>query len=257
MKHSINEWQDMGLKKDVENINRELQKNKSFEKPLIIEIYIAVITLIIDKFFDYSQGSQMLQKIILLILLSIATLIFIYALIVYTKDYFFIRRKIKSSIYSIKPYVDSFDNHICYYALTASNFYENFIEDKIATQKTDMDPQQFAENKHQFYYIEAHYYINKCILELSKMDNTFKDVFTEKSEDVIWDSKIHFSRLQNIVDLLINIRNNLYENSSSVEADQISKNYDKIMLEFIGKINETNKYSTKLAWIDKTILKDE
>lgn len=255
MRHTINEWQDMGLKKDVENITKELQKNKSYEKPLILELYIAVITLIIDKIFDLANGCELVQKIVLYCLLSIATGIFIYAVFTYIKDYFATRSKIKSSIYNIKPYIDSFDNNICYYAMTASNFYENILGTNATTNaSTSQSVPTLNTDKEQFYYIETHYYINKCISELSKMDNIFKDVFTDEAEDVIYNSKIHFSRLKNIIDLLVNIRKNLYQYSSTVcnkEADEISGKYDAVMKEFVDRINGANKFSTKLEWTPK------
>ena len=255
MRHTINEWQDMGLKKDVENITKELQKNKSYEKPLILELYIAVITLIIDKIFDLADGCELVQKIVLCILFFIATCIFIYAVLTYISDYSATRNKIKSSIYNIKPYIDSFDNNICYYAMTAGNFYENISETNNATNASTSQPMPAVNtDKEQFYYIETHYYINKCISELSKMDNIFKDVFTDEAEDVIYDSKIHFSRLKNIVDLLVNIRKNLYQCSSTVcnkEANEISRKYDDVMREFVDRINKSNKFPTKLEWIPK------
>ena len=251
MRHTINEWQDMGLKKDVENITKELQKNKSYEKPLVLEVYIAVITLIIDKIFDFSDGCELAQKIVLSVLLFIATCIFLYAVLVYIKDYFSTRNKIKSSIYNIKPYIDTFDNNICYYAMTAGNFYENISENQSSTNGSSQNTSVVSADKDFFYYIETHYYINKCISELSKMDNVFKDIFTDNVDDVIYNSKIHFSRLKNIVDLLVNIRKNLYQSSSIIcnqETNKISKKYDDIMTNFVNRINESNKFSTKLEW---------
>lgn len=273
MRQPINEWQDMSLKKDVENITKELQKNKSNEKPLILELYIAVITLVIDKLFDYSTGCEVVQKIVLYILFTVATVIFFYAVVVYIRNYLATRSKIKRSIYNIKPYIDLFDNNICYYALTASNFYENFLLESgsptgdvsitrpLQTDYTDdqvsLTPPQSDKEKGQFYYIETHYYINKCISEISKMENIAKDIFTDNAEDAIYNSKIHFSRLKNIVDLLLNIRRNLYENArisdtDVLETDQISGKYDDTMVDFIKKINDLKKFSTELNWVKKT-----
>lgn len=256
MKHAINEWQDMGLKKDVENITKELQKNKTYEKPLILELYIAIVTLIIDKIFDYSNGCEEVKETILWILFGIASAIFIYAVVVYIKDYWATRSKIKSSVINIKPYVDSFDNNICYYALTASNFYESLVLELGSTENTESpNPTESNKEKCRFYYIEIHYYINKCISEFSKMENIFKDIFTNEADDVIFKSKIHFSRLKNIVDLLSDIRikldNNL-EISNASETNQISKKYDEVMNKFIKTINVSKKFSSELKWIEKT-----
>ena len=59
MNHTINEWQDMSLRKDVQQISKELQNRKSLEKPLLLEIYIGIISLIFDKFLDLVNSPKM------------------------------------------------------------------------------------------------------------------------------------------------------------------------------------------------------
>ena len=94
MRQSINEWQDMGLKKDVENISKQLQNKRSYEKPLVLELYITVITVIVDKIFDYADVCKDVQMVVLCALLFVATIIFIYVLFVYIRDYFMILSRI-------------------------------------------------------------------------------------------------------------------------------------------------------------------
>lgn len=253
MKHTINEWQDMGLKKDVEYITKELGKKNSHEKPLVIELYITIITLVVDKFFDFYQAKEKTQLYILCFLLAVATGILLYTLYVYLKDYWTTRSKIKSSVFNIKPYVNTFDNNICYYAMTANNFYENYNSEKINNTNKQSDLQQnnliFLE-KQKFYYIETHYYINKCIHELSRMENVFENVFTDKALDVTKYSKIHVSRLTNILQLIHSIRFDIYKDSNILKAsdiDEISKEYDRIMKKFIVRTNN-NKLKFNFEW---------
>ncbi len=253
MWRNVNEWQDMSLKKEVNAISRELRKNKSFEKPLILEMFITIILLVVDKAFDYTSGFECVQRIILLLLSAVALAIFLWAVLRQFYEWFSTLNKIKNSKIKAKPYIDLFDNEICYYALTASNFYENlFCYMRQATlSDTEKENSSYAE-KCTFYYIETNYYINKCICELDKLENISDSVFTSHANDVIYRSRIHFSRLQNIIDLLITIRKDLYSLSDiqkDDETNQISKEYDGIMRTFVSKMNKKCQNSYVFNWL--------
>ena len=250
MKHLINEWQDFSLRKDVEKISRELQKENKYEKPLIVEILIVVTTLLLDKLFDLFNQCIEIQKIVVvsLALLSLATLAYI--LIVFIKDYLYVKCVIKKSKVNIKSYVDSFDNNVCYYALTSCNFYENLLQ--ISSDILAKNAEELKE-KRDFFYIETNYYINKCIAELNKMENVIKDVFTDNPEEVICNSKIHISRLKNIIDLLCEIRKNLYlmeTTEAFLHTRKISLTYDAVMNNILKRTNELRLFKDKLLWIE-------
>ena len=251
MRHSINEWQDFSIRKDIEKISRELHKTKNYEKPLIIEIIVATVTLLFDKYFDLSAESTLVQKIVFGWLSFIALCTLIYLFYIYIRDFFDTKSIIKKSKVNIRPYVDTFDNSICYYSLTASNFYEELRQ--LSLDTSGKEPKA-AKKKESFFYIETHYYINKCISELNKMENVIINVFTDNSEEVICNSKIHFSRLKNLVDLLYEIRVDLYEMNgieSFPDTKALSEEYDKVMREFVDRINSFNAFKNKLVWIEK------
>ena len=251
MRCSINEWQDFSIKKDVEKISRELQKTKKYEKPLIIEITVATASLLFDKFFDLASECIVAQRIVLGGLAFIVLCTLIYLLCIYVRDYFDAKRIIKKSKVNIRPYVDTFDNSVCYYALTACNFYEELLQLSfdISEEKT-----KAVKKKESFFYIETNYYINKCIAELNKMENVIKNVFTDKSEDVINNSMIHFSRLKNLFDLLYEIRVDLYlmdKIESFSDTKTISAEYDEVMRNLAARTNALNLFNDNLFWIEK------
>ena len=85
-----------------------------------------------------------------------------------------------------------------------------------------------------------------------------QDVFTNSPEGVIKQSKIHITRLRNIVDLLSTIRTNLYNDfNPSVMADatimlettKISHEYDIIMNSTLGRISDNMGNEVQLKWI--------
>lgn len=254
MNHSINEWQDMSLKKEVEQISKELRNRKSFDKPLLLEIYIGIITLILDKMLDRND-CPIFRNILMWSLFATATAILLYSLCVVWKNYREQINKIKREAVQIKPYVDMFDNNICYYALTASSFYSEYVE--ISALEGTPEDKCYKEKK-VFYYIECNYYINKCIARLDRIQGVAQDVFTNSPEGVIKQSKIHITRLRNIVDLLSTIRTNLYNDfNPSVMADatimlettKISHEYDIIMNSTLGRISDNMGNEVQLKWI--------
>ncbi len=257
MKHSINEWQDFSLRKDVEKISRELHKTKKYEKPLIIELLIVTLTLLFDKFFDLFNQCITIQIVVYSILAILAFITLLYLLYTFIKEYLDVKTIIKKSIVIIKPYVDSFDNNVCYYALTACNFYEDLLQ--ISVELSEKETKEGKE-KESFFYIETNYYINKCIAELNKMGNVVENVFTDNAEEVIYNSKIHFSRFKNIVDLLCQIRKNLYSmetTKSFSDTKAISVEYDDVMRNMIKRTNELNIFKDQLEWVEKERNEDE
>lgn len=251
MRQSINEWQDFSIKKDVEKISRELHSNKKYENTLIVEIIIAMVSLLFEKLFDLNTKYILLKKTVFGALSLIAVLILFYLLYIYLKDYFDTRNNIKKSKVQVRPYVDSFDDNICYYALTACAFYEELLQ--LYTNQSGKKTGETIK-KESFFYIETHYYINKCIFELNRMENLYINVFTDSPNDVICKSKIHFSRLKNLVELLYEIRLSLYSMKtieSFCDTNAVSKEYDEIMRNLIERTNSINPFKDKLFWVEK------
>ena len=166
------------------------------------------------------------------------------------------RNNIKREVVRIKPYVDIFDNNICYCALTASSFFTEYDE-----MRKGISTDQWHDDKTIFYYIECNYYINKCIAELDRMQGVAQDIFTNNPDGVIQQSKIHIIRLQNIVNLLSTILSSLYNDfkCSSVanqkamsETNKISKEYDSIMERTLSRISNSIDDTVPLVWMKAT-----
>ena len=253
MKQSINEWQDLSLKKDVEKIRQELQKSKKYEKPIIIEILTVVITILLDRFYDIFSKCELAKLIIYCVLIFVAGFTLVYLFCSLLKEFFELKSRIKTSTVKIKSYVDTFDNNVCYFALTACNFYENLLQITDELNKTDNLKEKDREREREsFFFIETNYYINKCIAELYGMENVIQNVFTDNPENVIHNSSIHFSRLKNIVDLMFEIRNSLYTMNSIkqfAETKIVAEKYDRVMQSFVSRTNELKLFKDTLSWL--------
>ena len=92
------------------------------------------------------------------------------------------------------------------------------------------------------------------------LDDVVENVFTDNAEEVIYNSKIHFSRFKNIVDLLCQIRKNLYSmetTKSFSDTKAISVEYDDVMRNMIKRTNELNIFKDQLEWVEKERNEDE
>lgn len=233
MRHTINEWQDFSLKKDVENIAREIKRKEKREHILTVDVFLATLAIVLDHAFSTDSCEKRVVFWIIGGLIVLFTLCYIATKI---WDGHKTKKIIKSKMFKVKQYVDLFDNHICYYAMTASTFRENF---QVEPSNNDIK---------NFYFIETNYYVNKCISELTKMENLMEIIFTNDAKESVTSTKIHTSRLDNIILILRNARIRLSEIPISIEETvKISKIYDEHMEEFIKSYNK--KFNKSLEWL--------
>ena len=51
MRHTVNEWQDLSLKKDVENVAREIKRKGKRESILTLDLLLAILAIVFDHLF--------------------------------------------------------------------------------------------------------------------------------------------------------------------------------------------------------------
>ena len=233
MNRRINEWQDLSLKKDIESITRHITTSQTGNTIISIEVILAVLAIILDNLLPSEEESK--RKVAFIIILVVAVILFLFYIARKLYNWHDLRMQIKNKRFKIKPYVDLFDNYICYYAMTSISFAELYAKEKDSNSK-------------KFYFIEANYYVNKCICELTKMKNIIKDVFGNDNDDVIMHSKIHVSRLENIICILMETRNICNEAPIHlyIDTECIAKKYDEHMRKFIKKYN--SEFNSNIVW---------
>ncbi len=232
MRHTVNEWQDLSLKKDVENVAREIKRKGKRESILTLDLLLAILAIMFDHLFSENECERI---IVLSVIAGLAVIITAIYFLLKFLDWRKARRKIKSGIIKIKPYVDLFDNNICYYAMTANTFRENFQNESHDSSIKN------------FYFIESNYYVNKCITELNNMKNLIGEIFTNDENEAVSKAKIHTSRLENIILLLCDARVNPTSVSSSIEDTiRISKIYDARMIKFVETYNK--QFEKTIEW---------
>ncbi|GHV92719.1 hypothetical protein AGMMS50268_32220 [Spirochaetia bacterium] len=226
-KLNVNDWQSFGIKKDIEKTNKLLQAVYNTGATVLLDIGLAMVALLIDRGFN----NNTLEKIIYG---ALTVVVFVTALIPILKGAFKWGRN-KSNSVNIKnhrEYVDSFDNEICYYVMTADSFLDLLKKDALED-----------DNRRVFYYTEARFYLNKAIIKLDEMGISLKQVFSDDTVIFRKEKLIAKARLENVLHIINDIKNDLYtlqHKFSILSKDHINKlsasiEYDNILKDFVNK----------------------
>ena len=222
------DWQSFSLKKDIEIISKKIKNSNAIQLSFFAEISLVVLGAALANIISGNQ--------IFWIVISILS--FIPALFLIIKA---VRQKYRESrtgndMVRPKDFIDSFDNSICYYVLMSKSYYSMLMKSIHGKKKISIDVQRF-------YYIEASYYMNKAIAELSPIVKIADKVLTKDTNQVIEKRMISIARYHNIKNLLKTIYFFLKKQQSIIGY-----------LKEGNMIIQTNKeYFEQLLSIDKTI----
>lgn len=244
MNHHISEWQDLSLKKNIEGIEKSIG-NKHWSDNLVgLNILFALFSLLLNglispcsKWYSIIRTSE------------IAIIAGLFILWISVSVFLSLQKKwrIKKQQLPIQESVDKFDNSICYYAMSARAFCD-------ALNELNSNPSH-SEQERTFYFIEANYYIDKCINEFVRLDTNFNRLYRNQKNEAVAQTCIYFPRLVNIIELLSLTRSELYKfeiDSESVSnIKELAKHYDSKMKLYIESINQ-NSDLPELHWDVKT-----
>lgn len=191
MRNKANEWQELSLKKDIENIYKILDRNTSDSTTLMVDVLVAVFSIWLDKLcniFDNQLGSTVVMLFLLIpLIINLSGKV----------KRWIMRHNSPYKTYSVETFVDIFDNKICYYVLTAESYYQMLVENQDNQDNSVLE----------FYFTEIWYYINKAKSELFSMYNN-ENVFSENIIKIQDDKLVLATRLKNVIDMIDYIGNN-------------------------------------------------
>jgi len=119
MKLSVNDWQDFSLKKDIEKLNKLIQRVCMIGSTVIFDIVVALGAVVFNRLFDFPNRKNEIVIYLFAIFLIIAPIII------------FLYKKIKALIHgeitsiasrNIREYIDCFDNEIWVYVMMSDSF---------------------------------------------------------------------------------------------------------------------------------------
>lgn len=193
------EWQTFSQKKDIENILKKLNASNTFQLTAYAEIALVVFGVALSNIFIDS----VVQRTIWVIILALSTVVIAVPLIILCIRKF-CAKKNQSILISPKDFIDSFDNDICFYILTAESYHTTFLE--------SADDDTISSEVKRFYFIETCYYLNKAIMTLSPIHNMSHKVIGYTKDEVVTGRLISISRYYNACNLIREIYDNLNQN---------------------------------------------
>lgn len=234
----INEWQEMALKKDTEAILKKIVSNEPVFLSLSWEIIIAVGSIIIDHLFDIESVSIYIWYFCFAAAIIPPILILFFR----AKKWIDSVERVRAGKLSIRKFIDTFDNQICYCVMT-SNSYCNLLESLPEEKKIEKV----------FLFQEGSYYNNRSIQELCRMQPVISKVFSDNQATVFKDNLVSLSRLLSMLEMMNECqlkldRNIADQKDCSIVQDQVTINnkfYERIKA-FIDEMNDS--FSKKFEW---------
>lgn len=231
-KLSLNDWQTIHARKELEEIHKSVVKKKVIDYTLLSEIVFVLIGFFLDNIFSGEsvavqtvdlqaatvQAPVMQTVSIVWLIVSIVALVLTVTYWVYHALKLRRQQKLRSYLKSTKEIIDIIDNKVCYYLMTAQAMFD---------MGTDIN-----NDKDKFHLIETSYYLNKCVILLASVDKNLKSALSPGAEEKDYRSgKISEARIANILCLMI-----------SLYGDIEKKTKDGCDDETIRRIHEENKY---------------
>lgn len=206
------DWQELGLKKDVEDIRRTIKSNKSLISTTCVETIVAIISLMLSFFGDDDEKKIIFFNISIIILLAIPIFSGLWFLVNLVKDMY----KSSKGMLNVSDKIDSFDNKVCSWTMMSTSYV-----DILRSCHQSINEEQIL-----FLYQEINYYINKCIEEIYSTLPVVGKVYTCEPNMIINGKHISLSRLYNIISILKRAR-------PYVESDE--QTYIRIIISEYGE----------------------
>ncbi|MBR2549006.1 MAG: hypothetical protein IKE92_03185 [Clostridiales bacterium] len=228
----ISEWQEMAIKKDIEEIKRKQNSQTSIFLSLGWEVAVTYGTVLYDQLFDIKITDV---KVLILIICG-AVLPVILVLAHKVSEWISSVIRAKSGNLRVKDQIDLFDNEISYWVML-SNSYTDMLEKQI-------DENQCTEAEHEFLYCEGCYYNNKTIGALYDMKPIVDKIFSNEIEDVKHGNRVGVSRLQNLIKVMneqqIRLDNTVKDttNQRIILQLDLNKQYANDLEEVFNDLNE-------------------
>lgn len=226
MKYDIkfNEWQEMSLKKDVEKILSTIKDRKEIELYTLIEIFIALVALILDQ--DNGISKNIVSEIILSIAIAIPLIILgVRFLIKKWKRHI----NIEKYTFAKTELVNDFDNKVCYWVMTATSFCDLLKEkmNNLCCNEVDVT----------FLFQEANFYVNKSIEKFREMGAVVDKIFINSN---LRSKQVNMYRLKTIISIMNNIRT---DSNNMISELKINGKLDALEICIIdGQIENNNSY---------------
>jgi hypothetical protein len=227
MKLSVNDWQDFGLKKDIEKLNKLIQRISMIGPTVFFNVVAVFCGVVFDRLFDFTNKKIAVAVFILIVFFIIASWVI------------FFRKEFKALIHSkftsvvsrdIREYIDCFDNEIWIYVMMSDSFLD-LLTDKMKPDK----------HRKTFCFSQTCFWLNKAIMKLFEMNHKLKKIFSNDNNEIVNHRKVSIARLINLLDIIFDIKKAVNENKEGLtfsdEDLTANKSYYKMLDGFLTMAN--------------------
>lgn len=231
---NFSDWQEMALKKDIEQIKKKLTSQEPVLFSLCWELVLALGSIIADHLFDTENAPEWIWFTVIAFAVIPAAVI----LGVVVGKWICSIVSVKKGKFNVKDSVDIFDNQISYWVMLSNAYTDMLLEDINGTN-----------SEKEFLYREGCYYNNKSMQAIYAMKSNFDKIFSMDPQKVKEDSLVDMERLFNILRVMKEQQDRLDATISEISSEgikrqrELNEKYMDDLMKFVKDLNESNEKS--------------
>ena len=231
---NFSDWQEMALKKDIEQIKKKLTSQEPVLFSLCWEQVLALGSIIADHLFDTENAPEWIWFTVIALAVIPAAVI----LGVVVGKWICSIVSVKKGKFNVKDSVDIFDNQISYWVMLSNAYTDMLLEDINGTN-----------SEKEFLYREGCYYNNKSMQAIYAMKSNFDKIFSMDPQKVKKDSLVDMERLFNILRVMKEQQDRLDATVSEISSEgikrqrELNEKYMDDLMRFVKDLNESNEKS--------------
>lgn len=231
---NFSDWQEMALKKDIEQIKKKLTSQEPMLFSLCWELVLALGSIIADHLFDTENAPEWIWFTVIALAVIPAAVI----LGVVAGKWICSIVSVKKGKFNVKDSVDIFDNQISYWVMLSNAYTDMLLEDING-----------SNSEKEFLYREGCYYNNKSMQAIYAMKSNFDKIFSMDPQKVKKDSLVDMERLFNILRVMKEQQDRLDATVSEISSEgikrqrELNEKYMDDLMRFVKDLNESNEKS--------------
>lgn len=231
---NFSDWQEMALKKDIEQIKKKLTSQEPVLFSLCWELVLALGSIIADHLFDTENAPEWIWLTVIALAVIPAAVI----LGVVAGKWICSIVSVKKGKFNVKDSVDIFDNQISYWVMLSNAYTDMLLEDING-----------SNSEKEFLYREGCYYNNKSMQAIYAMKSNFDKIFSMDPQKVKKDSLVDMERLFNILRVMKEQQDRLDAAVSEISSEgikrqcELNEKYMDDLMRFVKDLNESNERS--------------
>lgn len=231
---NFSDWQEMALKKDIEQIKKKLTSQEPVLFSLCWELVLALGSIIADHLFDTENAPEWIWLTVIALAVIPAAVI----LGVVAGKWICSIVSVKKGKFNVKDSVDIFDNQISYWVMLSNAYTDMLLEDINGSNL-----------EKEFLYREGCYYNNKSMQAIYAMKSNFDKIFSMDPQKVKKDSLVDMERLFNILRVMKEQQDRLDAAVSEISSEgikrqcELNEKYMDDLMRFVKDLNESNEKS--------------